>query len=467
MFNKNFYPTPVEVIIKMTSDLPRYGKSKVLEPSCGKGNILDFLSKNGISKEYLYAIEREKELSNIVKSKGYNFLSYDFLSYDSEERFDYIIMNPPFDNGVKHLLHAWEISKGAEIRCLLNSESIYNPYSKERKILLELIKKYGEVEHLGECFNTPSSERKTNVKVSLIKLKNTAYKSEFEFESKFKTEKKESFEEIEDFSLATKDKLYNFEADFKKVTELTKDLFKLTKELEYYSKGLISDPCSLISKELDSYKNTDEKFSSTIKNYKKSAWNTIYSKLGISNFLTSKVRDEFYNKKIQQENVEFSKENIQILLEELFMRKDKMMYDCIEEQFDILTMYSHKNKVYKEGWKTNSKWMINKKIIIPNMIEPYFHDENIPKLKNSDRIIDFEKSIAFITKKSFENTKSIYKLFNEGKICEFGKWYENENFKFKAFKKGTIHLEFKSSIVHQAFNEIACRNKNWIGEKEA
>ena len=90
-------------------------------------------------KENLYCIEKNTELQHVLKSKGYNLIADDFLRYSGDFAFDYIIMNPPFDNGAKHLLKAWEISKGAEIICLLNAETYYNPYSKERQLLKEII----------------------------------------------------------------------------------------------------------------------------------------------------------------------------------------------------------------------------------------------------------------------------------------------------------------------------------------
>lgn len=48
-------------------------------------------------------------------------------------------MNPPFSDGVKHLLHAIEIAEktGSEIVCILNANTIKNPYSNGRKLLLQ------------------------------------------------------------------------------------------------------------------------------------------------------------------------------------------------------------------------------------------------------------------------------------------------------------------------------------------
>ncbi len=45
MFNKNFYPTPREVIAQMLNGLNLRGAT-VLEPSAGNGNIADYCKSN-------------------------------------------------------------------------------------------------------------------------------------------------------------------------------------------------------------------------------------------------------------------------------------------------------------------------------------------------------------------------------------------------------------------------------------
>ena len=130
MFNETFYPTPIEIAEKMCNGV----SGIVLEPSAGKGDLLKPLSDwhCRVRKENIYCIEFNYELQDFLRNRNYNVIHDDFLTYKPDIFFDYIIMNPPFDFGAKHLLKAIEISNGAEIRCLLNSETLNNPYSKER-----------------------------------------------------------------------------------------------------------------------------------------------------------------------------------------------------------------------------------------------------------------------------------------------------------------------------------------------
>ncbi len=45
---------------------------------------------------------------------------------------------------------------------------------------------------------------------------------------------------------------------------------------------------------------------------------------------------------------------------------------------------------------------------------------------------------------------------------KFNTWYKSEFFKFKGFKKGTLHLEFLDDKLYQDFNHFVCASKNWI-----
>ena len=179
MFDKNFYPTPSDVARQMLSNcshlFDRVGIA-ILEPSSGKGDLLNaIISKLKFRDSYgwmrnnrIYAIEKNPELHLLSSQiEGVSMLGYDFLSYNGGIYFDLIVMNPPFDKAEAHLLHAWNLLDNGEIVCLLNEESIDNPYSEDRKKLKHLIEQEGgRVQYLGACFK--GAERRTNVNVVCV-----------------------------------------------------------------------------------------------------------------------------------------------------------------------------------------------------------------------------------------------------------------------------------------------------------
>jgi hypothetical protein len=77
-------------------------------------------------------------------------------------------MNPPFANGDLHLLKAIDIQKnGGKIVCILNAETIDNPYSNTRKLLANTLNKYNaEIKYYENAF--VGSERTTVVCVAVV-----------------------------------------------------------------------------------------------------------------------------------------------------------------------------------------------------------------------------------------------------------------------------------------------------------
>jgi hypothetical protein len=178
-YTKNFYPTPrdlVNVMVGPYLEDIRNNRRSILDPSAGVGDMLNGVKYHNYSKGWhrdktrnLYAIEINTEFHPILREKGYRIIGEDFLQFSGSHDFDYIFMNPPFDRGAEHLLKAWDILKDGTIRCLLNAETLANPYTRNRQLLSEIIDEYeGEVEFLGERFVT--GVRPTHVEIALVTL---------------------------------------------------------------------------------------------------------------------------------------------------------------------------------------------------------------------------------------------------------------------------------------------------------
>jgi len=177
----NFFPTPTALIEKMLEDynnkpLPR----NILEPSAGKGDIVDFLRKkagdNNNSYPNIYCYELVPELQEVLKQKNCKLLGNDFLAGKPKIKFDLIVMNPPFDKGVNHILHAWDIlDQGGQIIALLNQHTYYNAYNSHRLKFKTLVDQFGKVENLGSAFaDSGKVERTAKVDVIMVKLNKRA-----------------------------------------------------------------------------------------------------------------------------------------------------------------------------------------------------------------------------------------------------------------------------------------------------
>ena len=217
-----FYPTPESLVKRMIKGVDFDYIRTVLEPSAGKGDILREIAK----EEHKYrhgktfdvdCIEIDSNLRQILKynfsderkkqfdrwtdeeyktffENGIHIVHDDFLTYNPFKRYDLIIMNPPFSNGDKHLLKALEMQKkGGNIICLLNAETLRNPYTAARKELLKRLEEHNAIiEYIEDAF--VSSERSTGVEIALIKVAIPQAQEESDIFNHFKRA-----EEIEDF----------------------------------------------------------------------------------------------------------------------------------------------------------------------------------------------------------------------------------------------------------------------------
>src|SRR5690606_12136196 len=120
------------------------------------------------------AIEKDERLAGLLMSEGITVVWDDFLTYQTYKEYDYIIMNPPFSNGVDHVLKALELAENqlgyCEIYAILNKETINNAFSAKRQELLRKLDEHGaEIRYVKDGFI--DAERKTDVEVALITAK--------------------------------------------------------------------------------------------------------------------------------------------------------------------------------------------------------------------------------------------------------------------------------------------------------
>lgn len=100
------FPTPKAVIDLMIEKADIYSSHTVLEPSAGTGAIMRELLPLCLCVK---GIELNFELAHALQSRGFEVQCRDFLEYNPVDKFDRILMNPPFKDGqdVDHVQHAF------------------------------------------------------------------------------------------------------------------------------------------------------------------------------------------------------------------------------------------------------------------------------------------------------------------------------------------------------------------------
>ncbi|MFL0137713.1 DUF4942 domain-containing protein [Tenacibaculum maritimum] len=498
MFSKEFYPTPKALIEKLLKPyevnedkkLSRYlGKydisGSVLEPSAGKGDILDYIDANTKNKIELFSIEKSVELQSILKDKEYQVIESDFLNFNEDEFFDFIIMNPPFSNGVTHLLKAVEISQTTKIACILNAQTIKNPNTKERKKLLEIIEKFGKVEFVQDAFL--DAERVTAVEVALVWLDIEKEDTRFNFEFYSTDEIKVNFDfDIKSDAIATNDMINNLSLRYEEVRQAYKEKLRADEKYNYYITAFLSGESMSVSHEIEKQGGTPkQKYSYLSKKLKRFMWHKVINQLDLKKYMSSNVLKNFSQFIGQQSNMSFNKQNVLNFFQFIMNNRVNILENSIIEVFEELTKHGYtENRKFVETWKTNDAYKINRKVITPSYISygSYMNSQDIKEYGDkfslnysswsNSKLSDLEKVITYISgeenKVSIEDALKL-KFDELGKVCTGDKIHtdcQSTFFDIKFYRKGTIHLFFRNESHWKQFNFRACKGKKWIPKDE-
>ena len=449
MFSKDFYPTPAAVIAQMLEGEQISGKV-FLEPSAGKGDIVTYLQDAG-AKDVI-ACEISPDLRAILQTKC-RVICDDFLTLESDRisHIDGIIMNPPFSADEKHILHAFSIAPaGCRIIALCNYATVQNPYTTTRKQLTALIENYGICINLGDAFN--DAERQTGVQIGLIKLQKGGQKAADEFNGFFMDEEPEEQQQTGLMSYnVVRDLVNRYVSACKIYSEILTVKSRLNAVTGEFFGGDLGIKAAY---SYEQYK----------KELQKAAWHSILNKMKLTKYTTRGVKDDI-NKFVEtQTAIPFTMRNIYHMLDIIVQTAGQRMDKAILEVFGRVTEHHHENRHNIKGWKTNSHFLVGKKFILPYQINPAkeygYTSDTYNSLKNSydGTISDFEKALCFVEGIPYDGILTVAHSINRN---TYGEWYESHFFKYKGYKNGNMHFEFKNEDIWGRFNQRVAKLKGY------
>lgn len=503
-----FYPTPPSVAEKMLAGLDMAYVGTVLEPSAGKGDLVRAIAeKNRVHYchrnldvdcceidpylrqilQYNFSTEKKQE---IIDQYGYGNREYDlidntklhvvhddFLTYSSMKHYDLILMNPPFADGARHLLKALHMQRdGGLVICLLNAETLRNPYTDNRQ---ELVKKLqdlnAEITFLEDAFK--DGERKADVDVAIVRVHIPAaqYESTIWQRMKKAVEDEAPQPDPEINALVSGDyidqaiQLYNTEV------AATMEFVKEYKALVPYiytdlsAKEKYRAPIIQLSVAGDRDGFVQTKYMRVVR---LKYWRALFSNEKFVGRLTSDLRKRYENQVDRMADYEFSAFNIKQILIEMNAEMNKGVEDAIMGLFEKLTIEHSwfpeckNNRHYYNGWATNKAHKVGKKCIVP---EDMFHDtwgygkDYLDTYKAFNVLSDLEKAFDYLGGEGPEG----YNLSARLEWAKQGHQTRNIELKYFAidiFKKGTTHIKFypESMKLVERLNIYASQKKGWL-----
>lgn len=534
-----FYPTPPNVVEKLLEDIKWYEIENVLEPSAGKGNLVDGVAAAWNNERYRsrdsqlpvdcieidpylrsilqyeyggqHEAEMRKRIKELEESREYDRVKYryefrtvtdayehkqltaehdkrkaaacriihdNFLTFNSRKRYSLIVMNPPFSNGDAHLLHAIEIQSrhGGLIRCVLNAETLLNPYTNRRKVLRVKLQELGaDVSYIDGAFS--DGERKTDVRVAIIKIDiPTPETGASEIYERLKAAA-DIEEVLEDdvTDLAVADLLSEITTRFMVEVDAGLALIREYRAMQpYLLKSLDKEDKynkPILALRVDGDREyTDFNVNRYLRLTRRKYWEALFTNKDFTGQLTSNLRDKYRGMVDKMENYDFTMFNIQQIMAEMNAEMYQGIQDTIVALFDRMTAQHswypecQKNVHYFNGWKTNKAHKINSKVILPvnGMFSSYSWEKDTFSVGNAyNTISDIEKVFEYLDGNMTAHVDLRGVL---DAACSMGKT-KNIHCKFfdvTLYKKGTMHIRFRDQALVDRFNIYCSQKKNWL-----
>ena len=493
--NKDFYPTPDKLAGKLIAGVDWKSVKEVLEPSAGKGDLVEAVQR--MTEQYKYSdrikgaakgttknydvIELDYNLRLILRGKGMRLVADDFLQFHTNKRYDLIIMNPPFSEGAKHLIHAIEVQKaGGQIACLLNAETIRNPYTNERKLLKSLLAKYeARIEFVQNAFK--EAERKTGVEVAIVHVR---IPKESRQESKILEGARKAVEQDfeqgrqQDGQMVIADDIlslidyFNVEAragiDFMKSYDALRPHI-MTGEGQYGG--------ALITLRVGN-EEFHEMNNGAVNGYLKSLrlkyWNLLLDKPQLKSKMTSQMQSDFHDKVHEMAEYDFNRHNIMQVFYDIQLQLQQGVEDSIMKLFSKLSdehawskEVQNDNIHYYNGWATNKAWKVGMKVILPiNGFRSYsWVGEKLDEYDIANTISDLERSLMYLDKGEIGWQRDPYHVIKMAN--ELGNQRQELDFTYfscKFYKKGTCHIKFRpeAAPIIDRLNIFAARQRSWL-----
>lgn len=485
--SRDFYPTPDDLAWKMVHGLYSncYGwkhlPQPILEPSAGDGALarqihavaeirhdpktgeIDRYDKSKAKEFDLDCIELSSDFRAKLKKDGFRVVHDDFLTFRPCKKYAAVVMNPPFSTGAAHLLKALDVMKdGGKICCLLNAETIRNPYTNERKELVQKLDELkAEIEYIPDAFK--SAARTARVEVALIRVeipdKEPVSKIRLELHNETTARMKA------DPRLAALVSADPITAAVERYNAAAEGIRRIYEEYDGI-KGLFST-ATADDKET-SVLGFNKSYNEAIKCLRGLYWKKLFDLPQIRDNLTQAMQNEYHNRVSELVDYDFSPYNILTIREEMSANIVQGIESEIVELFDDWTNLHYnseysKNVHYYNGWCTNEAYKVGKKVIFRCQAFSEWSGRFEPSWNAESCLSRIERTLHYLDtngkKYNGDDLRATLKAAGEaGQSQKVQFHYFTATF----YKKGTCHIEFSNDDILKSFNLFASQKKGWL-----
>ena len=479
--NANFYPTPEDLAAKMLSLVDMSRVKDLLEPSAGKGDLVKVIRKSfyKFSNERDYGtsidcIEKDERLASILKGDGERVVYDDFLGFETFKRYDLIIMNPPFDNGALHLLKAIDLMvNGGQIVCLLNAETLRNPYTNNRTFLARRLEELqAKVTYVEGAFL--NAERKTGVDVAIVYIDIPNKVCDSLIIDDLEEAKASGIDFSQSGQITFWDKIKRIVAQYQYEAQMGIRLISEYCNVQPYILNTFEKdrfPKPLLSLQVNDGEvtNCNQAVNAFLKGLRYKYWYALGNDEAMQAKFTSNLKKLYFDTIKDLQHKEFCVHNIELVNAELMKMMGKATEDTIFEMFEKLSFQHTYNDEYSsnihyfDGWKTNKAHYINGKVIVPllNCYDYIFKEIRMTEWKTIETLSDIEKVFDYLNTDKF-GFASVRMVLESAQNMGQTRGIRFKYFDADFYKKGTVHIKFRYPELLKKLNIFGSQRKGWL-----
>lgn len=474
MDEMQFYPTPKRLAEHMWAKFRVQAFARVLDPSAGDGALGDAAPRDYYHRgPPIDCIELDASKHPILREKGWRVVSLNFLQFEGGHCYSHVIMNPPFREGHKHVLKAWDMLYAGEIVALLNAETLRNPFSVERKRLVQLVEQHGSVQFISDAFKGSEVTREADVEVAIVHLDKPAECSTDWIGPVIETLSVDSAPEDRyelPRELALPDSFVTRQVKaFRLAVKAMRDAVR--------SEGAAQRLAARIGRTMDDLANnrcsdddvTPEELRKRLQEryelLKDRAWASVLRSTEAMSRLSSKVQKQAESQFNVVKQLEFTEGNVYGFLLGLVQSQPEMQLDMMCEVFDLITRYWSENTVFYKGWKSNDKHrsmgmrIKASRIILPHM-RAWGSGLDFSSLQT---LSDLDKAFALLDGRTAPEI-SLAQLFEQ----QYGSLKQANRLDASYFSvrfyggAGTVHLYPRNKELVDRLNRVVGRRRAWL-----
>lgn len=482
-----FYPTPGRLARRAWALFKNTNFVRILEPSAGNGDLAKTSPWHNekYGRAPIDCCEIDITRHPALQDAGMTVVGLDFLTLKDGALYSHIVMNPPFAEGARHVLKAWEILWDGEIVAIVNAETVRNPYSQERAYLGQLIKKYGSVEFMTDAFTDPDTQRKTDVEIALVYLRKEGDMSSDIMGTIVSDLKKDAmtapglagdFREYQELALPVT-KVENVVTAFDAAVTTTRAAVFAEARANYYTK-MLGETLEVLNGEAKADLNTSRDFvmrelASRYEDLKSRAWTSVLRSSTVLSLLSSAAQRRIESDFETIKNLDFTASNVFGFLKGLAESQGDIQIGMACDVFDLFMRYhTENNGVFYRGWKSNDKHrtcgmrLKTTRIVLPGYkTEGYRRDMNW----SAQRVLaDIDKVFAMLDGKSTPPQSLEDTFKRDFAALRTGARMSTSYFDVRYYPgAGTIHFFPHDKTLVDRLNRIVGRHRQWLPPTDA